>query len=250
MKKWTAALVIAGGMSALFAAEDAVKQLTPDEHSAAFWDMSVIRDGKIPDGSGYGNEMLLGSKNDAPPPKTTPDGLAFDGEGGYAFVKAKDSLRIRGDFTVEIVFRLSKPDPKTQTVSLIGNKAASEKGSGFSLQYTTWRGKHLCFDYALNGKKETFKAKLPHALVQDVWYYAAIVGKGDKISCFLNGQLMGEETAAGTIDLYHRRPITVGIYCSPWQRGEDGKLLLSPFRGTIRSIRISDKAREIASGAK
>ena len=246
--KIAAILFLAGNLSVLPAAEPAV-ELTPNEHSAACWDMRIFKDGKIPDGSGYGNDMLLGSKENAPLPKSVRDGLAFDGQGGYAFVKAKDSLRIKGDFTIEIIFKFHDPDPKATTVSLIGNKAASDKVSGFSFRYTAWQGKHLCFDFALNGKAETFKARLPSALTPDVWYHASVVRKGDKLSCSLNGRIIGETTAAGAIDLYHRRPITVGIYCAPWQRGKDGKLLLSPFRGVIRSIRISDTARVSASAA-
>ena len=245
--KMTVMLFLAGSLSVLSAAP--IVELTPNEHSAACWDMRNIKDGKIPDGSGYGNEMFLGSKNNAPLPKSVQDGLAFDGQGGYAFVKAKDSLRIKGDFSIEIVFKFSASDSKATVVSLIGNKAASDKTSGFSLRYTTWQGKHLCFDYALNGKAETFKVRLPSALAPDVWYYASVVRKGDKLSCSLNGRLIGETTAAGAIDLYHRRPVTVGIYCAPWQRGKDGKLLLSPFRGVIRSIRISDTAGIPASAA-
>ena len=144
--KIEAILFLAGGLSVLPAVE-----LTPNEHSAACWDMRIIKNGKIPDGSGYGNEMFLGSKEKAPLPKFVPEGLAFDGQGGYAFVKAKDSLRIKGDFTIEIIFKFSDSGPKATVVSLIGNKAASDKTSGFSLRYTTWQGKNLCFDYALNG---------------------------------------------------------------------------------------------------
>ena len=83
-----------------------VAELTPNEHSAACWNMRIVKDGKIPDGSGFGNDMSLGSKNNAPTPKSVPDGLAFDGQGGYAFVKAKDSLRSKGEFTIEILFTL------------------------------------------------------------------------------------------------------------------------------------------------
>lgn len=242
-------MLLLAGMCFLLGADNVVN-LVPDENTAAFWEMTALKDGTIPDQSGFGSDLFLGSKENAPLPKASAEGLVFDGDGGHAFVKtSRDALRIRGDFTLEVVFKMTNPDGNKAGFAMIGNKATSEKTCGFTFGYTTWAGKFLYFDYALNDKAESFKAKVPNGLETNKWYYAAVVRKGDRLACYLNGDLLEETTAEGTIDLSQKRGITVGIYCVPWQRGKDGKLLMSPFIGTIKSIRISSTGRDVENAA-
>jgi hypothetical protein len=57
-------------------------EFEPDDNTVAFWDFSYMKKGMVIDQSGFGNDLSLKSKENAPLPKTGKDGVEFDGLGG------------------------------------------------------------------------------------------------------------------------------------------------------------------------
>ena len=55
--------------------------------------------------------------------------------------------------------------------------------------------------------------------------------------------LIAEKEVKGDINLVQNRNLRVGIYPAPWQRTKEKKLKTDGFVGTIRYIKISDKAK-------
>lgn len=221
-------------------------ELEPDDNTVAFWDLSVQQKNVIPDQSGFGNNLNFRSLEKAPLPVIKKDeGAIFDAQGGILEVKPKESLRIKkGDFTMEIVFKCGKKvNQKTAFFFLLGNKSHSEKNSGFYLNYGTWQGKKFSFGYTMNGKAQTFSAPVKQALVNNQWYHLVLTRKGDKLSMSLDGVVLAEKEVKGDINLVQNRNLRVGIYPAPWQRTKEKKLKTDGFVGTIRYIKISDKAK-------
>lgn len=221
-------------------------ELEPDDNTVAFWDLSVQQKNVIPDQSGFGNNLNFRSLEKAPLPVIKKDeGAVFDAQGGILEVKPKESLRIKkGDFTMEIVFKCGeKVNQKTAFFFLLGNKSHSEKNSGFYLNYGTWQGKKFSFGYTMNGKAQTFSAPVKQPLVNNQWYHLILTRKGDKLSMSLDGVVLAEKEVKGDINLIQNRNLRVGIYPAPWQRTKEKKLKTDGFVGTIRYIKISDKAK-------
>ncbi len=245
MKKMLIAFGCLFAAVALVAAPPAVME--PDDHTAAFWDFSLQKDGVIQDQSGFGNDMTLGSFDKMPVPVITADeGMVMDNQGGYAQLKPKESTKIRkGDFAIEVVFKAQAQSLKKNGTgfALIGNKSASEKVSGFSLGYSTWQKYSFYFNYALNNKACSFSAIMPAPLQADTWYTLCLSRKGDKLIMTLDGKVIAEETVAGDLNLTNLRPIRVGVYSAAWQRNKENKIIANGLVGTIRYIRISDTAR-------
>jgi hypothetical protein len=233
-------------LSCGFFAYGAPVELEPDDHTVAFWDLSIQKKNVIQDQSGFGNDLQFRSLDKAPLPVIKKDeGAIFDAQGGILEVKPKESLRIKkGDFTMEIVFKCGeKVNQKTAFFFLLGNKSHTEKNSGFNLNYGTWQGKKFSFGYTLNGKAQTFSAPVKQALVNNQWYHLILTRNGDKLAMFLDGVLLAEKEVKGDINLIQNRNLRVGIYPAPWQRTKDKKLKTDGFVGTIRYIKISDKAK-------
>ena len=142
--------------------------MEPDDHTVAFWDFSMQKQGQIEDQSGFGNTAALQSMENAPLPKILPEeGAVFDGKGGYVQIQVKDSLKIRkGDFSIEVVFKCASEEllKRPSGFFLIGNKSHTEKISGFLLGYSPWQGRKFCFQYALDGKARSFNAPLKKPL--------------------------------------------------------------------------------------
>lgn len=222
--------------------------MEPDDHTVAFWDFSMQKQGQIEDQSGFGNTAALQSMENAPLPKILPEeGAVFDGKGGYVQIQVKDSLKIRkGDFSIEVVFKCASEEllKRPSGFFLIGNKSHTEKISGFLLGYSPWQGRKFCFQYALDGKARSFNAPLKKTLETGKWYLLRISRKGDKLSCLLDNQLLAEEKVQGEISLVNMRAARIGIYPAPWQRDKQNRLIVNGFEGTLRFIRFSDIGRD------
>ncbi len=219
----------------------------PDDNTVAFWDFSFMKKGRIIDQSGFGNDMLLKAKEDAPLPKVSDDGVEFDGQGGYCELSPKESLRIKkGDFSVEMYLMFTddvlKPNANFNYM-IVGNKAVSEGKGGFTLGYASHGGKRFYIMYSLDNKPCEFSAKLPSAPEPGKWHKLTFSREGDKMAFFFNGTKLGEETVAGDINLIAKRPICFGIYSVPWQRDKQNRLVVFGFKGKLRYVRISDKGR-------
>ncbi len=240
-------LITFGSIAAALTLSAAPAAMEPDDHTAAFWDFSMQKDGVIQDQSGFGNDMTLTSFDKMPVPVITADeGMVLDNKGGYAQLKPKDSMKIRkGDFAIEVVFKANESVLKKNGAgfALFGNKSVSEKVSGFTLGYSTWQRFTLYFSYALNGKACSFNARLAEPLKAGTWYTVCLSRKGDKLIMQLDGKVIAEETAAGDLNLTNLRPIRVGVYSAAWQRNKEKKIIANGLDGTIRYIRVSDTAR-------
>ena len=221
-------------------------ELEPDDHTVAFWDLSIQKKNVIQDQSGFGNDLQFRSLDKAPLPIIKKDeGAIFDAQGGTLEVKPKESLRIRkGDFTIEIVFKCSeKTNLKNAFFFLLGNKSHTEKTSGFFINYSTWQGRKFTFGYVLNDKAEAFSGKVAKPLEINKWYHLIVSKKGDKLFMVLDGAFLGEKEAKGDISLIQNRKLRVGIYPVPWQRTKDNKLKTDGLIGTIRYIKVSDTGK-------
>jgi hypothetical protein len=231
---------------ALFAADEKNTVMEPDENTAAFWDLSLLKNGAIEDQSGFGNLVKLGSLEKAPLPSVTADGLRFDNKGGFAEVYGKESLRIlKSDFSIDVVFKSDSAEflKKAQSAFLIGNKSFSEK-TGFSLSLSNWQKPHFAFAYAQDGKPLVFDGAFPAGTLKaGVFHHVQVSRSGGKLTLFLDGVKLAEKEISGDISLVNPRRIRLGIYPAPWQRDKDGKLILSGLDGVIRFVRISDKGR-------
>ena len=206
------ALTILSSAILSYAAPATAPELEPDDHTVAFWDLSVQKKNVIQDQSGFGNDLQFRSLDKAPMPVIKKDeGAIFDAQGGILEVKPKESLRIRkGDFTIEIVFKCDeKTNQKNAYFFLLGNKSHTEKNSGFFINYSTWQGRKFTFGYVLDGKAETFNGKVAKNLENNKWYHLIISKKGDKLSMFLDGVLLGEKEVKGDISLIQNRNLRV-----------------------------------------
>ena len=229
-----------------YAAPAAAPELEPDDHTVAFWDLSIQKKNVIQDQSGFGNDLQFRSLDKAPLPVIKKDeGAIFDAQGGTLEVKPKESLRIRkGDFTIEMVFKCGeKTNLKHAFFFLLGNKSHTEKTSGFFINYSTWQGRKFTFGYVLNDKAEAFSGKVAKPLEINKWYHLIVSKKGDKLFMFLDGAFLGEKEAKGDISLIQNRNLRVGIYPVPWQRTKDNKLKTDGLIGTIRYIKVSDTGK-------
>lgn len=230
----------------MFAADEKNTVMEPDENTAAFWDLSLLKNGVIEDQSGFGSVVKLGSLEKAPLPSVTADGLRFDNKGGFAEVIGKESLRIlKGDFSIDVVFKSDSPEflKKVPSAFLIGNKSYSEK-NGFSLSLSNWQKPHFVFSYAQDGKPLVFDGAFPAGTLKaGVFHHVQLSRSGGKLALFLDGVKLAEKEVPGDISLVNPRKIRLGIYPAPWQRDKDGKLILNGFDGVIRFVRISDKGR-------
>ncbi|MBQ7651727.1 MAG: hypothetical protein IJS15_12260 [Victivallales bacterium] len=219
----------------------------PDDNTVAFWDFAYMKKGMIIDQSGFGNDMALKAKEDAPLPRINDDGAEFDGQGGYVELNPKESLRIRkGDFSIEMYIMFTDEVQKPNAVfnyMIIGNKAVSEGKGGFTMGYASHRGNRFYMMYSLDDKPHEFSAKVAKAPEPGKWHKVTFSREGDKMAFFLNGVKLGEETVAGDINLIARRSICFGIYSVPWQRNKQNKLQVFGFKGKLRYVRISDKGR-------
>ena len=131
--------VLLAGAIVMYGAPAAAPELEPDDHTVAFWDLSIQKKNVIQDQSGFGNDLQFRSLDKAPLPVIKKDeGAIFDAQGGILEVKPKESLRIRkGDFTMEIVFKCGeKTNLKHAFFFLLGNKSHTEKNSGFFINYS------------------------------------------------------------------------------------------------------------------
>lgn len=230
----------------MYGAPAAAPELEPDDHTVAFWDLSVQKKNVIQDQSGFGNDLQFRSLDKAPLPVIKKDeGAIFDAQGGILEVKPKESLRIRkGDFTIEMVFKCGeKTNLKHAFFFLLGNKSHTEKNSGFFINYSTWQGRKFTFGYVLNDKAEAFSGKVAKNLENNKWYHLIVSKKGDKLSMFLDGVLLGEKEAKGDISLIQNRNLRVAVYPVPWQRTKDNKLKTDGLIGTIRYIKVSDTGK-------
>ncbi len=241
--------VILAAMTAAFAADlpAEMEDFEPDDNTVAFWDFSYMKKGMVIDQSGFGNDMPLKAKEDAPLPKVGENGIEFDGQGGYCELNPKESLRIKkGDFSIEMYLMftdaVTKPNASFNYM-IVGNKAVSEGKGGFTLGYASHRGNRFYIMYSLDNKPCEFSAKLPTAPEPGKWHKVTFSREGDKMAFFFNGAKIGEETVAGDINLIAKRPICFGIYSVPWQRDKQNKLIVFGFKGKLRFVRISDKAR-------
>ena len=219
----------------------------PDDNTVAFWDFSFMKKGKIIDQSGFGNDMALKSKENAPLPKVSEDGVEFDGLGGYCELSPKESLRIKkGDFSIEMYLMFTDDVLKPNTnfnYMIVGNKAVSEGKGGFTLGYASHKGNRFYIMYSLDNKPQEFSAKVPAPPEPGKWHKLTFSREGDKMVFFFNGAKLGEETVAGDINLIARRPICFGIYSVPWQHDKQNRLVVFGFKGKLRYVRISDKGR-------
>ena len=238
--------VCALSLTCLVGAEE-MDDFEPDDNTVAFWDFAYMKKNQIIDQSGFGNDMVFKSKENAPLPKIVEDGVEFDGQGGYCELNPKESLRIRkGDFSIELYLKFTEEVAKKGinfTYMIIGNKAVSEGKGGFTLGYSCYNGNKFFMQYSLDGKPCVFYAKLPSAPDPDKWHKVTFSREGDKMAFFLNGTKLAEEMVAGDINLIARRPICFGIYSVPWQRDKQNRLIVFGFKGKLRYVRISDKGR-------
>ena len=226
---------------------DEMDDFEPDDNTVAFWDFSYMKKDKIIDQSGFGNDMSLKSKENAPLPKIGEDGVEFDGLGGYCELNPKESLRIRkGDFSIELYLKFTDEVAKKGvnfTYMIVGNKAVSEGKGGFTLGYSCYKGNKFFMQYCLDEKPCEFVARLQTAPEPDKWHKVTFSREGDKMAFFFNGVKLAEETVAGDINLITKRPTCFGIYSVPWQHDKQNRLVVFGFKGKLRYARISDKGR-------
>ena len=245
-KTFLTTFAVLTGTFLAYGAPATAPELEPDDHTVAFWDLSIQKKNVIQDQSGFGNDLQFRSLDKAPMPVIKKDeGAIFDAQGGILEVKPKESLRIRkGDFTIEMVFKCDeKTNQKNAYFFLLGNKSHTEKNSGFYINYSTWQGRKFTFGYVLDGKAETFNGKVAKNLENNKWYHLIISKKGDKLSMFLDGAFLGEKEAKGDISLIQNRNLRVAVYPVPWQRTKDNKLKTDGLIGTIRYIKVSDTGK-------
>ncbi len=247
LRKWIVLLLVL--VAAAFAAElpAGMDDFEPDDNTVAFWDFSYMKKGMIIDQSGFGNDMSLKSKDNAPLPKRSEEGVEFDGQGGYCELNPKESLRIRkGDFSIEMYLMFTEEVANPNAVfnyMIVGNKAVSEGKGGFTLGYASHKGNRFYIMYSLDNKPCEFSAKMPAAPEPGKWHKVAFSRQGDKMAFFFNGAKLAEETVEGDVNLIAKRPICFGIYSVPWQRDKQNKLIVFGFKGKLRYMRISDIGR-------
>lgn len=217
----------------------------PDEYSAALWDFRKVEKDKVTDESGFGNELRLEVLENGEKTFLKKNGVFFDGVGGYASVKKKPSLDISdSNFSIEAMLRFDDVSKINQVI--IGNKPTSSGKGGFSLNFTSWKGKRFVFQYCRSGNPLELSSNPDPSIKTGEWYYLAVTfGEGD-LTIWLDGERIAEAKGIETIDLSSQSPFRIGIYSNPWQRDGKGKLTNKMcFSGTIGTVRISDCVRKI-----
>lgn len=225
--------------------------LPADEHAIAIWDFQSVSGGKIPDKSGFGNDAIPSVMEDGQKPGVINDGLLFDGIGGYLQIEKKESLNVaKGDFSIEIVFKIGEVKSQGKIIDMIfiGNKSQSAKDGGFYLSYLVWQDKSIIFNHCEKGEPIDFSAPLDSTLLPGQWHYMAVTFEKGTLKIWMDGTPIAEKRDIPSINLSSELPFRIGIYPVPWQRDSDGKLKdKRSFEGTMKAIRISDMARDVSS---